>query len=280
MAAPRSTIPAIAITDTGVAAERLPGGTIVNGVNLSGDGPPDDTTDENGHGTSIAASILRVAPWAPIVPVKLICKYGYLRAPEQLEAAFEWVAAHRARFAIGVVCAPFADGSHLTSDESFRGSQLQQQLAALRRDGVPTVAPAGNRYRAHRLWSDQGMAWPAILREVISVGAARRAIDGLRLTEMTQRLHASVGGACGTTVFVEPDQPGDTSGATAVVAAHLLRLRAADPSVTVEDLVERLLGERCRASDGSACSWPALGMAARLAMPSAAEPDLRNYGLW
>src|SRR6266542_3785747 len=104
MAARRSTNPAIAIIDTGVAAERLPGGTVLGGVNLSGDGPQDDTTDENGHGTSIAASILRVAAWAQIVPVKLICKYGYLRAATQLEAAFEWVAAHRARLAIGVIC--------------------------------------------------------------------------------------------------------------------------------------------------------------------------------
>src|SRR5262245_36884511 len=128
MTSPRREIPAIAIIDTGVAVERLTSGTVLKGVNLSGDGPPDDTWDEHGHGTRIAATILSMAPWAPIVPVKLICKFGYLRASSQLEAAFDWVAAHRARLTIGVVCAPFADGSHLTSDESFRGTPLQQQI--------------------------------------------------------------------------------------------------------------------------------------------------------
>lgn len=274
MAGRPGTIPAIAVVDTGIAAERLPGGTILSGVNLSGDGLPDGTTDENGHGTQIVATIVRIASWARIVPVKLICKYGYLRAPDHLEAAFEWVAVHRAQLAIGVICAPFADGSHLTSDDLFRGSRLQQQIAALRRAGVPTVAPAGNRYRVHRHLSDQGMAWPAILREVVSVGAARREADGLRLTDTTQRLHATVGGACSTTVFVEPDEPGDSSGATAVVAAHLLRLRAEAPTATVEALVERLLDQRCQASDERTTTWPALDTASLVAMPSAAEPSL------
>ena len=272
--APQSTTPSIAIIDTGLAPERLPGATVLAGVNLSGDGPPDDTTDENGHGTLIAASILRVVPRAPIVPVKLICRYGYLRAPEQLDAAFAWVADHRVQLGIGVVCAPVADGSQLTTDEAFRGTLLQQQIAALRREGVPTVAPAGNRPRLHRGRGDQGMAWPAILREVISAGAARPSADGLLLTDATRRLHANVGGACATTVFVEPDEPGESSGATAVVAAHLLRVRDAMPAAPVDTLVERLLGARCWAGDDSPFTWPALDTASLPAVSSAAEADL------
>ena len=250
--------PTAAVVDTGVSQERLATGALLSGVNLSGEGSPETTADDNGHGTAVAATILRVAGWARIVPVKLMGKYGYLRSAGQLEVAFEWIVEHQAALAIQVVCAAFADTSHLTTDAHFRDSPLQRHVAALRAAGVATVTPAGNAYRSSWCWSDQGMAWPAILREVISVGAVRNGADGLYLTQDTQRLHAERGGACRTTVFAEPEEPGESSGAAAVVAGHLLALRTAHPHATVDKL-EVLLRMHCRvARDASTFRWPAI----------------------
>jgi len=251
-------IPAVAILDTGIATRLRSDTTVRCEINLSGHGPEDDATDEHGHGTLIAETILKWNAAAAIVAVKLLGKYGQLRAPEQLEVAFEWLVDNHERVGIGVVCASFGDVSHVSSDERFRGTPLQRHISALHGAGVPTVAPAGNARLRHRGWGDQGMAWPAILREVISVGAVERSPSGLRLTDNSQRLHSAVGGACSTTVFAEPDQPGGTSGATAVVAACLLRLRAAFPQATVPRLVEELLMHRCEARDESPFEWPAL----------------------
>jgi subtilisin family serine protease len=191
---------AVAVIDTGVSAERIPAGVLLSGVNLSGEGSADDTSDSNGHGTAVAATIAHAAPLARIVPVKLLGEYGYLRKADHLELAFEWIGEHRDDLGIGIVCATFADASHLDTDAAFRGTRLQLLIAGLRDTGVATVAPAGNGFRAARRWSDQGMAWPAILREVVSVGAIR--VDrefGPCLADNSQRLHVHRGGACRTT---------------------------------------------------------------------------------
>jgi subtilisin family serine protease len=251
---------AVAVIDTGVSADRLPAGTLLSGVNLSGEGSAEDSSDSNGHGTAVAATILSIAPRTRIVPIKLLGTFGYLRKPDHLELAFEWIREHRDRLAMRVVCAAFADGSHLTSDEPFRTSPLQSLVAALRADGVVTVAPAGTWFRPARRWSEQGMAWPAILREVVSVGAFRDNGEGeRRLTDNTQRLHAAIGGACHTTLFAESMQPKETSGAAAVVAGHVAALLFESPSsISVDTLVERLLEHCDDAWDENGTHWPAL----------------------
>jgi hypothetical protein len=250
---------AVAVIDTGVSAEHVSPGALLPGINLCGEGLAGDTGDDNGHGTAVATTILRAAPTTRIVPVKLMGKYGYLSAPDHLELAFEWIREHRERLAIRVVCSAFADGSHLTSDEPFRGSRLQLHIAALRVAGVATIAPAGNWFRQSRRWSDQGMAWPAILREVVSVGGVRNdGGHGLRLTDTTQRLHTGDDGACRTTLFAEPEELADTSGATAVVAGRLAALSARYSRASVDQLVDRLLKQCRQARDESGRCWPAL----------------------
>jgi len=248
----------VAIVDTGLAPERFDARLLVPGVNLSLDGPEHDTLDRHGHGTLVASTVVAAAPGARVMPVKLMGDRGYLRSGEQLEASFEWILEHRAARHIGVVCASFADASHLTTDESFRGTRLQQLIAALREAGVPTVAPAGNGYPLRRRESLQGMAWPAILREVVSAGALESGAEGMRLSRASQRLHADLGTGCSTTVFAEPGPPGGTSGAAAVVAGRLAVLRAANPVATVDELVARLLNAGFRAPDEDSLAWPAL----------------------
>ncbi len=251
--------PIVAVIDTGVLPERLDPSRTVPGVNLSGEGIEQDTTDGNGHGTLVASTICNAAG-VRVMPVKLLGDHGCLLADEQLEISFEWILERHAALHIAVVCASFADAGHLISDERYRPSRLQVLISVLRDAGVPTVAPAGNRYRLCRADNPQGMAWPAILREVVSVGALQREPAGLRLSHASQRLHADLGTACHTTLFAEPGPPGGTSGAAAVVAGRLAGLRAASPAARVDELVAQLLETGVYARDDSPLLWPALAM--------------------
>ena len=250
----------VAVIDTGIDPQRLAGATVLPGINLSLEGSPDDTCDRGSHGTSVASTVLQMAPRTRLVPVKLMDRRGVLRKPADMEAAFDWILDHQASLEIGIVCAAFADASHATSDREHRDGRLPRQLQALREQGVATVAAAGNWHPEHRRRSHQGMARPAVLREVVSVGAVQRRPDGLWLTRGTQRLHATLGTGCSTTVFVEPGEPGETSGAAAVVAGCLAGLRRSHPDVPVDTLVQMLLCHRRDARDESGLAWPAVDL--------------------
>jgi subtilisin family serine protease len=247
----------VAVIDSGVNPLPEFDGRLCAGVNLTSHGAIAGTLDEQGHGTIIARTILTVMPRARIVPIRVMDRRGALEAPELLEEAFAWIQENAARLGIGVVCAAFADTSHSQSDNAWRGSSLQRYVAALREAGIATVAAAGNWYPEHRAREAQGMAWPAILREAISVGGLERSPEGLRLGRTTQRLHTSRGLECQTTVFAEPGPPGETSGAAAVVAGLLASLRATEPEAGVNDLVTRLLDRSPCVVDGG-LSWPAV----------------------
>jgi subtilisin family serine protease len=245
----------VAVIDTGADPKRLPTDRLILGVNLSREGPEHDTTDAHGHGTAISSGIFLCSAHAVVMPVKLLGAHGYLREADQLEVAFEWILERCEALGVAVVCAPFADANNLTTDERFRGTRLQLSIAALREAGVATVAPAGN----VPFWDGTpGMAWPAILREVVSVGAVERTPAGLRLSGHTQRLPAGLGTGCATTVFAEPKGLGGTSGAAAAVAARLADLRSEHPTASVDALVERLLEAGHAARDGSRATWPIL----------------------
>lgn len=232
----------VAILDSGIAPDEALAGALVEGMNLSGDGGVDDTRDRFGHGTAVAHTIALLAPKAKLLPIKLLGDRGNLRRGDQIEYAFEWIAANREARRIGVVCAAFADASCLRGDEGFRDSPLCGLVSGLRAAGVATVAPAGNGYRSAPLDGGEGMAWPAILREVVSVGALERRTDGsLALAKSTRRLRPRPGGSCGTTVFTLPGPLGGTSGAAAVVSGALAILRVSHPSAPVDRLVRLLL---------------------------------------
>jgi subtilisin family serine protease len=246
------------VIDTGIKTDELSHAVILPGINLSGEGDPGDTSDPHGHGTVVAAAILRIAPGARLVPIKLMDRRGGLRSPQALAPAFDWILKHRAVLGVGIVCAAFADTSHTRADVSYRGSGLQQQVAALRAAGVAIVAAAGNWYPEHRAQNVQGMPWPAILRDIISVGAVERRPDGLWLTRTTQRLHTSLETGCRTTVFAEPDDPGETSGAAAAVVGCLAALRQRYPGATVDELMQIMLCHPQAGQDESGLSWPAV----------------------
>ncbi|MBO7743560.1 S8/S53 family peptidase [Paenibacillus sp. MWE-103] len=249
----------IAVLDSGINADRLPPGTVVlPGLNLSGEGGEEDTVDRSGHGTAIAATIVGIAPAARILPVKLMDRRGALRDKSRIEDAFAWILANAEQFGIGTVCAAFADSSHRVSDEALRGTNPQRYIAALRASGILTVTAAGNWYPEHRGRSPHGMAWPAIIRETVSVGALAETEEGAGLARASQRLHASLNTGCSTAFFALPGEPGMTSGAAAVVAGCFAALRQAYPQEAGERLLERLRAGCRELVDENGLAWPVI----------------------
>jgi len=244
---------AVAVVDSGLAA----GLADRPGINLSGEGDAADTADPCGHGTAVASTILGIAPGTTLVPVKVTDRRGVLRDHARLTDAFAWIAEQSARHTIGAVCVALGDQSCLASDAAFRGSLLQQRIATLRAAGVLTLAPAGNWRRLHGEHRE-GMVWPAIIREVVSVGVAERTPAGLRVSAASQRLRLSGDMACATTLFTEAGPPGETSGATAVLAgclARLAQMRPGSAAYILADMVPQFLQ---LARDDGGGPWPAL----------------------
>ncbi|MCU0549751.1 MAG: S8 family serine peptidase [Leptolyngbya sp. Prado105] len=215
----------VAVIDMGVNPDQV---NVLPGLNLS------DKVDEYGaHGTEVAQTILSIAPAAEIVPIKIVNAQGILRNSEAMTIAFQWILDNYDRLNIRVICAAIADSSCSNSDEYYKTHPLRALIIRLREVGVVTVAAAGNWYVNYQR---QGMAFPAILREVVSVGAVEKTPAGFQLARNSQRLSSN--SECYTTFFVEPGAPGDTSGATAIVAGHFANL--ARSSMTIEESIERL----------------------------------------
>lgn len=225
----------VAVIDTGVDPERVNAAHLLPGLNLSDEGDLNETIDYGTHGTAIAQTILQIAPEVRIVPIKIVNRQGILRNLEAMSIAFEWILEHHDRLNIRVVCAAIADITCSESDEYYAEHPLRPLISQLRNSQVATVAAAGNGYAHHHR---QGMAFPAILREVISVGAIAQTPAGLQLANHSQRLHPSTGTGCHTTFFVEPGAPGDTSGAAATVAGRLAKL--AQSQTTINEWIDQL----------------------------------------
>lgn len=119
----------IAIIDSGIHAAHPHVECVAGGINLSGQGAPDDSTDRIGHGTAVAGAIRAKAPQAALYAVKVFD--NRLSANIQvILAALEWCAenamdlinlslgtanpAHRAAFerALGG-CAPVISAAHM-----------------------------------------------------------------------------------------------------------------------------------------------------------------------
>jgi hypothetical protein len=226
----------IAVLDTGILSSELPHVRLLPEVLINAHGGSNERQIKE-HGTQIAATIATFAPEAWILPLNLTNQLGQLTTPV-LEHALQFVLDHHRTQHINLVCAAFADFSNHQSDAKFQGTTTQELIAALRSQGVMVVAPAGNWFQDFE--GMQGMGWPGILREVVSVGAWLESEDGTILAPYSQRLEKGGAGGCHTTLFEKPGPPGDTSGATAVVVGRLARLCIDHPNVDVEQLLEML----------------------------------------
>ncbi|HET6424833.1 MAG TPA: S8 family serine peptidase [Planctomycetaceae bacterium] len=213
---------AIAVLDSGLRTTHVDfRGKIVARRNFTTEsgGDPNIVDDGNGHGTNVAGiAVARgihtgIAPGANLVPLKVLKTDGS-GSFESVEAALAWVLANARTYKISVVNLSLGDGSNTTTDNVLNDG-IRTKIQQLRTQRIAVVCAAGNDF--YRYTSRQGMSYPGILRETISVGALYDASlgrvdygDGAiayttgagRFCPFSQRLHPNVNAATRTDVFV------------------------------------------------------------------------------
>ena len=268
-----------AVLDTGLNVDHVDfEGKVPVQVNFTNDngGRRDDADDGNGHGTNVAGIIAAngdhtgIAPGAQIIPIKVLPNEGG-GSFDWIARALQWVLDHRDEHNISVVCMSLGNGGNFVHD-NFGNDRIRNLIRALRREKVAVVIAAGNHYFSHN--SEQGMSYPAIIRECVSVGAVYDAPEGGftygdgakafssqpgAITPFSQRLHPRVNLHTYTDIFA-PGAPVTSSGiqgrhgastqhgtsqATPVIAGLILLMQELYHRVTgelpqVDDLVKWL----------------------------------------
>ncbi|MBN2007445.1 MAG: S8 family serine peptidase [Anaerolineae bacterium] len=221
-----------AVLDTGLNTQHVDfAGRIAAVRNFTTDysGDPHNVTDGNGHGTNVAGIILSkgdhtgIAPEAHVAVLKVLADSGG-GSFGWVEQALDWVLNNYTKNKISAVCMSLGDGGNYVQDRPFFNDPIKRQIAALRRARVPVVVAAGNDYYPHN--SQQGMGYPAIIRQTVSVGAVYDAEEGGfqyrsgaeafssragQITPFSQRLHPTANPVTRTEIFA-PGAPVTSSG--------------------------------------------------------------------
>jgi subtilisin family serine protease len=222
----------VAVCDTGLNVDHVDfAGRVVTQVNFTPDngGDRNNAADGNGHGTNVAGIIVAdgdhrgVAPGGRVIPIKVLTNGGG-GSFKAVADALQWVLDHREEHGISAVCMSLGAGDNRANDSGLQKDRVKKLIGALRAQRVPVVIAAGNDYFTHG--SRQGMAYPAIIRECVSVGAVYDEFEGPfsygsgaratssgpdRITPFSQRLHESVNADCRTDIFA-PGAPVTSSG--------------------------------------------------------------------
>ncbi len=250
----------VAGLDTGLRASHIDfAGRVATQVNYTDDsrGDRENASDGQGHGTNVAGIIVAngvhrgIAPDARIIPIKVLPNRGG-GSFEDIIGGLRWVNKHHSQYQITCVCMSLGDASNHQNDEEFLDFELNEQIKLLKEKRIAVVVASGNDY--FRYDSEQGMSFPAILRDTISVGAVYDSDEGEmyyydgaiaystksgQITPFSQRLHESVNNISRTDIFApgavvtssgikddrsESVQQG-TSQATPVIAGVVLLLQ-------------------------------------------------------
>ena len=260
---------AAAVVDTGINARHVDfAGRLLAQANFTDDngGDPDDAADGNGHGTNVGGIVVAdgdhrgVAPGAGIVALKVLGDNGS-GSFAAVADALDWVLDQGEAHGVTAVCMSLSAGDNRPSDAGLGQHAIAQRIAALRARRIPVVIAAGNDYFTHG--SRQGMAFPAILRQAVSVGAVFDEFEGPfnyssgarafssgpdRLTPFSQRLHETVDSICHTDVFA-PGAPVTSSGIHGPRGESVQQGTSQAAPVTVgvlllmQELWQRLTGE-------------------------------------
>lgn len=217
---------AVAVVDTGLNTGHVDfAGRVPTQHNFTSDngGAEDDATDGNGHGTNVGGIVaakkgdhMGIAPDVNIIPGG-----GEI---DDVVNALQWVIDNRTKHHIAAVCMSLGDSKNYNDDSAFAGIDMQDRITKLRAADIPVCIAAGNNFHSHN--SHQGMAFPGILRECVSVGAVYDEFEGHfsypngaytyasgpdRITPFSQRLHETVGQECRTDIFA-PGAPVTSAG--------------------------------------------------------------------
>ena len=176
---------AVVVIDTGANPKHICfQGQLLRGKNFSTQGGPDDTTDFDGHGSNVAGIIaakqvapiegmpLGIAPDAKIIPLKVF------PGGSKLTAALQFVLDNIDNYktkdgvTISVVNMSLGTPQNLqdlsgSNPQDFRDQR--DRIAKLRAKNIVVTVAAGNDYIAFN--PGQGMGFPAICPETVSVGA-------------------------------------------------------------------------------------------------------------
>lgn len=221
----------VAVLDTGLRTSHVDfSGKVRAQRNFTGDngGDPNDASDRHGHGTNVAGIVvangihLGIAPGGGVVPLKVLGNSGG-GSFNAIDDALQWVIDNHALFNITVANLSLSNSGNSDDDSSFSGFRTKSLISTLRALNIPVVAAAGNDYfRFQR----EGMGFPAILREAVSVGAVYDANEGPfqylsgaeafssgpnRITPFSQRLHENTNPQTRTDIFA-PGAPVTSSG--------------------------------------------------------------------
>lgn len=222
----------VAVLDTGLRTTHVDfTGKVVAQQNFTADngGNPNDASDGQGHGTNVGGIIVAnnihkgVALGANIVPLKVLANNGS-GSFEAIDAALQWVLDNHEAHAISVVNMSLGASDNSVDDSPFSNLKTAQLIKELKNRNVAVVVAAGNDFFAFK---QEGMGFPAILRETVSVGAVYDSniggplfyqsgataftTDKDRITPFSQRLHPSINQLTNTDIFA-PGAPITSSG--------------------------------------------------------------------
>jgi subtilisin family serine protease len=226
-----------AVLDTGLRTTHVDfKGRVPAKRNFTGEGGgEDDVTDKDGHGTNVAGIVaandlhVGIAPGANVIPLKVLGKNG--GSFEDIARALDWVLENHKKFNITVVNMSLGDTGNYTKEPAFDGGDpLRDKVKALRKANIAVVVAAGNDYFKFSPLGGtarQGMSYPGIIRETVSVGAVFDAFDqdGFEyasgavahstrpgaLTPFSQRLHYKINQGTRTDILA-PGAPLRSSG--------------------------------------------------------------------
>jgi subtilisin family serine protease len=222
----------VAVLDTGLRTTHVDfANKVVAQRNFTNDngGDANNASDGQGHGTNVGGIIVAndihrgVALGANIVPIKVLANDGFGDFAA-VELALQWVLDNHEEHSISVVNMSLGGQTNNVDDSAFSGGQTAQLMRDLRNRGVVVVVAAGNDFFRFK---QEGMGFPAIIRECVSVGAVYDSniggpisyrsgataftTDKDRLTPFSQRLHPSLNPATHTDIFA-PGAPVTSAG--------------------------------------------------------------------
>jgi subtilisin family serine protease len=157
---------AVAVIDTGIDYTNPAfGNRVIAGWNFVNNTA--NYMDDNGHGTGVAGVIAGangIAPDANLIALKVLSASG-AGSFGAIQSALDWVVAHEQQYNIVAVNMSLGAGNYLSNPYTFLDSDLQK----LTGEGVFIAVASGNDFYPDR--SQQGLAFPAVDPNVVSVGA-------------------------------------------------------------------------------------------------------------